>query len=84
MGDVDHYYDQFTIADFINNPVVTLANAIQLVAAEFDTAGRARIFGKYIYTAEDSLDIGIGDCTQIFRNGTFEGDFIICHSPSDH
>jgi len=84
MGNFDHYYDQFAIADFINNTVLTLPGTVQLLAIELDATGRTGIFSEVIYTGEDSLYISIWDSAQIFRNGTFESYFIVCHSPSDH
>lgn len=79
----DDNHDQFIVPDFVDDPVLTLAYPISIMAGELLATGRPRFISQALDSPDNALPVSLeGDGFQLFLSRGFDQEPISCHCAS--
>lgn len=79
---LDDHDDQPSVDDFMQDPIVPLAEAVFLLPTKFFAAGGPRVGAEGVNAVNDAPPVFERDALQLFGRRPLDANAILCHAAS--
>jgi len=79
---LDDHDDQLSVHDFIQDPIVPLAEAVFLLPTKLFAAGGPRVGAEGVNAVNDAPPVFERDALQLFGRRPLDANAIVCHAAS--